>query len=443
MPHTPIPQIPGTLLDNPEIQRFLAQRVAGLCGLNSPKFPGSQPVSFTSRSLDLLESMNFWVCEKSDGVRVLVFIVMNAMSGNQEVWLIDRKERYFAMQDLHFPHWENIDNPLGETILDGELVIDVDPKTGAETLRFYAFDCLVLNGENIMKKPLLSRYGRLRDWVIKPFEQSLSKYPEWRDALPFQVVAKEQELSYHLGHVLKVHIPKLQHGHDGLIFTCVESEYVPGTDEKILKWKPPSENSIDFKLELRFPPSPHNPSEPDYYAKPEFLLHTWLGGDQHEFYDHMGMEDDEWEKFKESGEQLDDQVVEVCWDTERGYWRMMRIRDDKNNANHKSIMQKILISIEDGVEIEALLSRTDAIRTAWKAREQAKRSGTAPSSSGAAQRRPPPQQQGGQTQPPTPGGARGSMGYPNTPGGGGGGQGYGQHQGQGYGGMGVVAGLKR
>lgn len=32
----------------------------------------------------------------------------------------------------------------------------------------------------------------------------------------------------------------------------------------------------------------------------------------------------------------------------------MRIRDDKQHANHKSIMEKILISIQDGVEIEAV-----------------------------------------------------------------------------------------
>jgi mRNA guanylyltransferase len=59
-------------------------------------------------------------------------------------------------------------------------------------------------------------------------------------------------------------------------------------------------------------------------------------------------------RMKESGEQLDDRVIEVCWDTSRGRWRMMRIRDDKPNANHKSIMEKILVSIDDGVEIEAV-----------------------------------------------------------------------------------------
>lgn len=63
---------------------------------------------------------------------------------------------------------------------------------------------------------------------------------------------------------------------------------------------------------------------------------------------------DEFRRIKESGEQLDDRIIEVCWNAQRGSWRMLRIRDDKPNANHKSIMQKILESIEDGVEIEAV-----------------------------------------------------------------------------------------
>ena len=59
-------------------------------------------------------------------------------------------------------------------------------------------------------------------------------------------------------------------------------------------------------------------------------------------------------RVKESEEQLDDRIIEVCWNTERGTWKMLRIRDDKPHANHKSIMEKILISIEDGVELEAV-----------------------------------------------------------------------------------------
>ena len=38
------------------------------------------------------------------------------------------------------------------------------------------------------------------------------------------------ELSYGVPLVLKEYIPRLHHGSDGLIFTCVETGYVIGTD---------------------------------------------------------------------------------------------------------------------------------------------------------------------------------------------------------------------
>lgn len=90
---------------------------------------------------------------------------------------IDRKQRFFKVQGLYFAHWENRSAFLGETLLDGELVIDIDPISGAvrldtlqnmalhsnvhsqQTLMYYAFDCMVLHGENIMEKPLLKRYA--------------------------------------------------------------------------------------------------------------------------------------------------------------------------------------------------------------------------------------------------------------------------------------------
>lgn len=63
-----------------------------------------------------------------------------------------------------------------------------------------------------------------------------------------------------------------------------------------LKWKPPSENSIDFRLVLRFPPSRESPKDPDYYGKPVFELHVWCGGVRYELYDVMHVTDDEWER---------------------------------------------------------------------------------------------------------------------------------------------------
>lgn len=306
------------------------------------------------------------------------------------------------MDGLNFAHWERLSDPLTDTVIDGELVIDVDPATGAHVLRYYAFDCLVLHGENIMQKPLIKRYARLRDWFIAPIKKAQHLYPEWKTNAPFDIVAKLQELSYSTAQVLNVHIPNLQHGHDGLIFTCAESVYAPGTDENILKWKPPGENSIDFKLELRFPPHVDDPNQVDLFAKPTFLLNEYFGGDAYEFFDEMEVDDDEWElcvgcgvadrRLKEAGEGLDDRLVEVCWDMERNAWRMMRFRDDKPHGNFHTVVRKVLESIADGVEIDQVLSRQDAIRTAWKQREK-QRNRPPPPPAGQPQHKPKPHPQ--------------------------------------------------
>lgn len=103
---------------------------------------------------------------------------------------------------------------------------------------------------------------------------------------------------------------------------------------------------------------------------------------------------------KESGEQYDGRIVEVTWDAERQGWRMFRFRDDKPHGNHKSTVAKVLESIADGVEMEAVLARQDAIRAAWKQRDAARRGGGGGSSA------PPPRQAPQQQQraPPPPAG---------------------------------------
>ena len=88
------------------------------------RFPGAQPVSMTYSSLTRLEEnkqveffrgflrnycsnvllislhcafnlvphhhYSFWVCEKTDGVRVLLLIVWNGLVGQQETFLVSR-----------------------------------------------------------------------------------------------------------------------------------------------------------------------------------------------------------------------------------------------------------------------------------------------------------------------------------------------------------------
>ena len=45
-----------------------------------------------------------------------------------------------------------------------------------------------------------------------------------------RVKLKPMELAYGIQAVFLEHLPRLQHGNDGLIFTGAEAPYTPGTD---------------------------------------------------------------------------------------------------------------------------------------------------------------------------------------------------------------------
>lgn len=109
------------------------------------------------------------------------------------------------------------------------------------------------------------------------------------------------------------------------------------------------------------------------------------------------------DRLKLSGEQIDDRIVEVHWDPKVSGWKMMRFRDDKPHGNHSTVVENIIQSIADGVEKDALLARSNAIRNAWKTRQ-----GQPPGPPGPPplpQHAPPPQhqlQRGGPPQQPPP-----------------------------------------
>lgn len=145
-----------------------------------------------------------------------------------------------------------------------------------------------------------------------------------------------------------------------------------------LKWKPPSENSIDFRLELRFPPRADDPNEADFFGKPIFVLMMNCGGDGETFFDTLEMSDQEWHERKLRREQLDNRVVEVVWDSNLQTWKILRFRDDKKDGNYRSVVYSIIKSIQDGVEADELSKRAIRIKQAWKARAEGKPNPNAP-----------------------------------------------------------------
>ncbi|KAH9906382.1 mRNA capping enzyme [Xylariomycetidae sp. FL2044] len=367
-----------------DLLRVLRQEVAQLLGRNTVSFPGAQPVSFARKHLDELRREDYYVCEKSDGMRYLLYLTEDEQ-GNEAHYLIDRKNDYWWINtgNLHFPPPGNLQEFHKKTILDGELVIDLLPD-GRREPRYLVFDCLALAGTVLMSRELNKRLGYFREQIYKPYKALLTEYPEEKQYQPFFIDQKDMQYSYGIEMMFRDVIKNLKHGNDGLIFTCLKSEYKPGTDQNILKWKDAEENTVDFVWKLRFPtvePDDQERAEGitqpfvDWDAKPAVDLLAHHGGgypNGYQYYGELHLEESEWEILKNLGDPLDERVVEAYMDSQKR-WRFYRFRDDKSDGNHISVVSNVIDSIRDAVTKEDLLNSAKSIRDNWKAREQARK----------------------------------------------------------------------
>ncbi|KAL4778988.1 mRNA capping enzyme, alpha subunit [Aspergillus varians] len=365
----------------PDLADQFRREVAELLGRKNLSFPGAQPVSFARHHLTELQRADYYVCEKTDGIRCLMYFARGEPgSENPEIhYLIDRKNEYRYVPGLHFPLPEDdtFQSFHVDTLVDGELVNDTYDD-GTQQLKFLVFDCLVLDGQSLMHRTLDKRLAYFKEKVLKPYNALYDRFPEEKQHRVFTVEDKSTQFSYGIEMMFREVIPKVKriHGNDGLIFTCRSTPYRIGTDEHILKWKPPSENTIDFRLRLEFPilePDSDDEADgisepyPDYNALPIFHLFVLHNNDKYQPFGEMRVTSSEWEDLKALQMPLDDSIVE-CSKEETGFWRFHRVRDDKADANHYTTVDKVLQSIEDRVTEEDLIRVAPMVKTAWKKR---------------------------------------------------------------------------
>lgn len=99
---------------------------------------------------------SFYLCEKSDGIRCLMYFTRD---GDKEIhYLIDRRNDYYWVPDLHFPMPKDpsFQSFHTETIIDGELVLDTEP-SGKQVLKYLVFDCLMMDNKLVMERTLDKR----------------------------------------------------------------------------------------------------------------------------------------------------------------------------------------------------------------------------------------------------------------------------------------------
>ena len=368
--------------------QFHRSTIADLLGRQQLSFPGAQPVSFARKHFAELQRTDYFLCEKTDGIRCLLYLTSFVGQGEEveAQFLIDRKNEYYYIQrdSLHLPRDEVYPGSFHTgTLLDGELVRQ-ECGNGQTKLVYLIFDALCMLGESITDRPFHVRLGKINALVMKPYKTFARKYPSDVEAQPFGLQLKRMETSYGSQMMFRDVLPNLAHGNDGLIFTCKTTPYVAGTDPHILKWKPPHENTIDFKLQIVAFPMDEDEDGPyeDWDAKPEIELLVNHGDREggYQRFANLALTDAEWEAIKGMGEQIDHRIIECFRDPVTGSWRPKiekdgtpRYRDDKKDANHISTVKSVIESIEDAVTEEDLVANSKKIRDCWKEREAEER----------------------------------------------------------------------
>lgn len=370
---------------------------------DSRKFPGAQPVSFAKQHLAELKTQDYYVCEKTDGLRVLMYLTYDEREGVKHpvIYLIDRRNDFYYVNGLRFPIPEDprFEKFHVDTILDGELVEDKLPN-GKTLIKYLAFDCMLYQGKDLRERPLDKRLGYMKEFVLRPYNKWLRDVPEnQREPQPFKVEDKKTEFSYSLAAMFNEIIPQVKqlHGNDGLIFTCKGTNYVSGTDPHILKWKPPNENTVDFLMQIQWPVVDPDPNDPDQSPQQDYFgfpakIELFIFHGRNQDYSYVGdlyVTPEEWENMKELDQPLQDAIVE-CYledlEKDAGHpanggslgtgrrWRFYRLREDKDEANHISTFDSVKVSIEDHVTQQDLLDHADEIRAAWKSRDARRQS---------------------------------------------------------------------
>ncbi|KAI8975621.1 mRNA capping enzyme, catalytic domain-containing protein [Mycotypha africana] len=364
-------QLPETIAKrvDPTYSKQLQARLKRLLNWQSEGFPGSRPITFESKHLRDIEREDYFVTEKADGIRYLLYFVHSPKGPAS--FLFDRNQVWYYVPNLLFPLRGRENEFLTETLMDGELVLDID--ADKKTWRYLIFDLMVVNGSPILQRSFNTRLGMLQQDVIQPFNSNLKLISELNKLPPFTVELKKMERAYGL-RVLLDQIPKLKHKSNGIIWIPVKCPYTPGKCNKLLKWKPPESNLANFRISAKW----SKEHKPIYSIE---LLSN--GGITYKFYDHFQPDAEIAAVWKNNlpdgriGEFRYDATCEVTI-IEQGYaptvrkggWRFVGFKDDNATVIRETAIKQILRNVHHGISKDELLASMDRVRAAWKAREK-------------------------------------------------------------------------
>ncbi|KAL6433230.1 hypothetical protein ACFW04_006444 [Cataglyphis niger] len=317
----------------------IQKRVQEICGWKSTGFPGSQPVSMDVDNLMLLHTKPYRVSWKADGTRYMMLV-----QGDGEVYFIDRDNSVFEVNGLKFPHVRDINRCLRDTLMDGEMVIDKDK--GKDIPRYLVYDVIMYDGQDVSKLMFHpDRYSIIENKIIAGRLKAMKEGRLLKEREPFSVRVKyfwDVTLSKDL--LGEKFAKQLSHEPDGLIFQPAKEKYCTGVSPEVLKWKPLSLNSVDFRLKIV--------TETGVGILPRKVGHLYVGGLKTPY----GV----LSKLTKQLKELDNAIIECKFDN--GQWIFMRQRIDKSFPNSHSTADSVYKSINKPVTKERLLEFIEKYR---------------------------------------------------------------------------------
>lgn len=318
--------------DEPRLSE-LQSKVQDMCGWKNSGFPGAQPVSMDMENLKFLEQKQYLVSWKADGTRYMMLI-----NKKDEIYFFDRNLSCFQVDNVSFPQRENLRASVYDTLVDGEMVID--KVQGQNIPRYLIYDIIQFEGNPIGVEDFQTRLSCIKRELIDPRCEAFSRRIIDRSLESFSVRNKE---FWDITKAASLLNPKftrcLAHEPDGLIFQPVNEPYKAGVCDDVLKWKPLSLNSVDFKLRIV------NENRPGML--PTKVGQLIAGGmDSNHHYSTM--------RYTRDLKDLNGKIIECTW--RNGEWTFLRERTDKTHPNSYTTAAAVVESIRNPVTKEILLS---------------------------------------------------------------------------------------
>ncbi|VDM64584.1 unnamed protein product [Angiostrongylus costaricensis] len=312
--------VQGVVLIKDSLKKKMLQgKIKELCGAKRDGFPGLQPVSLErsrdNDNLKLLAQRPYMVSWKADGMRLLSF---------QDV-IFHLVVSSFVLIVIFF----------GEVLT--LLLLPVNDENGktVDLPRLLIYDIIHFEDVHVGKDNFDIRFMCIRKELIEPRNAAIKAGRIRKDREPMSVRVKD---FWEMEALPKLFEPKFTknvgHEIDGLILQPVDAPYTCGRSDIVLKWKPPSHNSIDFKVvkEGELP--------------------------QHIGYLYVQNSNEPMATMKATKKLLpyDNKIIECTFEVRlNGQWIFMRERTDKSLPNSLKTAQAVYSSMVNPIDKNTLI----------------------------------------------------------------------------------------